>query len=353
MWEAVGPNIIHEFVTVIVPIRDEKRHIAMTLESIVSQDYPRDRMEVLVVDGMSTDGTREIVAGYCRRHPFIRLLDNPRKITPAALNIGIAHARGDIIMRMDSHSHFPSNYISSLVDWQDRTGADNVGGVCRTLPGNDTHMAKAIAVALSHPFGVGNSYFRIGTAKPRWVDTVPFGSYRREVFARIGYFDESLVRNQDDEFNLRLRKSGGRLLLIPTVIIQYYTRDSLSKLWRMYYQYGYFKPLVARKSGSILSPRQFVPSLSLLALFMIGILGQWIPQLGALGILGLLAYFVLCAGVSLAAVRLNGITVASRLIMVFPTLHCSYGLGFLKGFLDFFLLGKMGVQDEQGLPLSR
>ena len=149
----------------------------------------------------------------------------------------------------------------------EQSGADNVGGVCRTLPASDSAMAKAIAVGMSHPLGVGNSHFRIGCRpEDRWVDTVPFGCYRREVFDRIGLFDEELVRNQDDELNLRLIKHGGRILLSPRIVCKYFARDSLAKLWRMYYQYGYFKPLVVRKVGGVMTLRQLLPPLFVLGL---------------------------------------------------------------------------------------
>ena len=141
-----------------------------------------------------------------------------------------------------------------------------MGGVCRTLPAADTAVAKAIAVGMSHPLGVGNSHFRIGSSEDRWVDTVPFGCYRREVFDRIGLFDEELVRNQDDELNLRLIKHGGRILLSPRIVCKYFARDSLAKLWRMYYQYGYFKPLVVRKVGGVMTLRQLAPPLFVLCL---------------------------------------------------------------------------------------
>ena len=155
-----------KFVSVIMPCREEEGYIARALTSILANDYPQDHLEVLVVDGMSTDGTRKIVSKYARDHQFIKLLDNPRKITPAALNIGIAQARGDIIIRVDAHSTYPPDYLSSLVAWQEKTGADNVGGVWRILAGKDTPMARAIAVGLAHPFGVGNAHYRIGARSP-------------------------------------------------------------------------------------------------------------------------------------------------------------------------------------------
>ncbi len=342
-----------KFISVIMPCREEEKYIARALTSILANDYPQDRLEVLVVDGMSADHTREIIAGFSKEYPFIRLLDNPKKITPSALNIGIAQARGDIIIRVDAHSTYPPDYFSRLVAWQEKTGADNVGGAWRILPGSDTCMARAIAVGLGHPFGVGNAYYRIGASAPRWVDTVPFGCYRREVFTRVGLFDEDHVRTEDDEFNLRLRKNGGRSLLVPEIVIDYYARESLAKIWRIYYYYGYFKPLVARKLGLVLGPRHFIPSLLVLALAVPLLLGWWLPSLKLLGLLVLLAYLLADVGLAWAAGRQQGWRFTACLSLVFPTLHCSYGLGFLKGLLDFFILGKKTVKHRKGVPLAR
>ena len=195
-------------VSVIVPCRNEVKYIAACLDSVLANDYPKERLEVLVVDGMSEDGTRAVVERYARTCPFIRLVDNPRRVTPAALNLGIASARGSAIMIMGAHAAYPSGYISELVTWLRHSGADAVGGRCVTRPGRESVTGRAIAAAVSHPFGIGNSHFRTGAAEPRWVDTVPFGCYRRDVFERVGVFDEELVRNQDDEFNHRILRQG-------------------------------------------------------------------------------------------------------------------------------------------------
>jgi glycosyltransferase involved in cell wall biosynthesis len=342
-----------KFISIVIPCREEKKYFTQAMESILANNYPQDHLEVLVVDGMSTDGTREIVAEFSRTYPFIKLLDNSRKITPAALNVGISQAKGDPIIIMHCHSNYPSDYISSVVAWQEKTGAENVGGVWRTLPGGDTPMAQAIALGMAHPFGVGNVPFRVGASEPRWVDSVPFGCYPRKVFAQIGLFDEDHVRTEDDEFNLRLKKHGGRILLVPDLVVDYYARESLSKLWRMYYQYGYFKALVARKLGWVLRLRHFIPSLFVLTLSASFLLSWWFPIMGTLGMLVLLVYLLTDVYFAWAAGRREGKAVIACLALVFPTLHFSYGIGFLKGFLDFFLLGKTGVKDGGGVPLSR
>src|SRR2546423_14406266 len=177
------------------------------------------------------------------------------------MNAGIKEARGDVIMPMGAHAVYSPSYISQLVTALEETGADNVGGVLVTRPANETALARALAVGLSHPFGVGNSYFRIGAAERRLVDTVPFGCYRRAVFDRIGVFDEDLVRNQDDELNARLLKQGGRIMLIPEVVSHYYARGSPGPAARMVYPYGHFKPLAAPKGRQILTVRQVVAAL--------------------------------------------------------------------------------------------
>src|SRR5207247_1185158 len=156
------------------------------LDSLLANDYPKESLEILVVDGVSDDGTRTVVERYAAMYPFIRLFDNPRRVTPTALNLGITHARGSAIVIIGAHAAYPANYLSELVTWLNRSGADAVGGSCIARPGTDSATARAIAAALSHPFGVGNSHFRTGVAQPRWVDTVPFACYRREVFDRVG-----------------------------------------------------------------------------------------------------------------------------------------------------------------------
>jgi hypothetical protein len=252
---------------------------------------------------------------------------------------------------MDAHTVYPSDYIPQLLRWLAESGADNVGGVCRTLPGSDTAIAQAIAVALSHPLGVGNSYFRIGTTEPRWVDTVPFGCYRREVFSRVGFFDEELVRNQDDEFNHRLVAAGGRVLLVPEIVSSYRARTTLRQLWRMYYQYGYFKPLVVRKLGRIPTVRQLVPSLFVLGMLGMAVLAAWFPAASIALLLIGSTYLAVLLG---AAVRAP-IHPRSRAALptAFAALHLAYGTGYLHGVLDFFLRSRRRVRDPASIPLSR
>ncbi|PYP10580.1 MAG: glycosyltransferase family 2 protein [Gemmatimonadetes bacterium] len=339
-------------ISIVLPCRNEERYIGACLDSILATTYPLDRIELLVVDGESEDRTREIVAEFVRRHPGVRLLENRRRITPAALNVGLRAATGEIILRMDAHVVYPINYIPRLVDALLTSDADNVGGIIVTLPADGSTMARAIAVGLSHPFGVGNAYFRIGVGAPRWVDSVPFGCFRREVFDRIGLFDEELIRNQDDEFNLRLIKFGGRILLLPDVVSYYFARRSLSDLSRMYYQYGYYKPLVARKVDGVMTLRQLVPGLFVLTLAGTAVLAPVLPLLPVtLGIAG--AYLTALVGCVIGAVRRHGWRCALALAAVFPAVHFSYGIGSLRGAVDHLLQRRRTRRDPTVIPLSR
>jgi glycosyltransferase involved in cell wall biosynthesis len=341
------------FVSIVIPCRNEERYIAACLDSILASDYPRDRLEVLVADGRSEDRTRETLAAYTARYPAIRLVDNPQRITPTGLNAAIRAARGDLVMRMDAHGVYPAGYVSQLVAALEETGADAVGGVIETLPADDSATARAIAVGLSHPLGVGNAYFRIGSRERRWTDAVSFGCYRRAVFERIGLFDEDLVRNQDDEFDLRLIKHGGRLLLVPEVVSSYYARRSLRQVAHMFHQYGYFKPLVARKLGRIMTYRQLAPPLFLLSLAASLLAGLWWRPAAFVGAGIAAVYAAVVLGCGVAAVRRHGIRVATVLVGVFPMLHVSYGVGFLRGVVDHvFRLHRRG-QDAATIPLSR
>ena len=340
-------------VSVIVPCRDEERYIARCLDSIAATDYPRERLEVLAVDGVSEDRTRAIVADYGARYPFIRLLDNPGRIPPTAVNTGIRAARGEILVRVDAHGVYPPNYIPALVAALEQTGADSVGGVLVTLPANDTAIAQGIAIAMSHPFGVGNSYFRVGVREPRWVDTIAFFCCRRETFDRLGLFDETLARDEDSEFNGRLIQAGGRILLVPHVTAHYYARDSLWQLARMYHQYGYSKPLVARKLGRVTTVRQLVPAGFVTALAAATLALPWVPGAAALLVAAVVPYLVAVAACAIGAgLRRGGLRTVAALGLAFPIVHFSYGLGFLQSALKS-LLGSGRPAPPVEMPQSR
>jgi glycosyltransferase involved in cell wall biosynthesis len=323
---------------VILPCLNEVEYIDECLDSILAMDFPTGRFEVLVIDGMSDDGTRDILRQRASVDERVRMLDNPRRITPTALNIGVRAARGAVIVRMDAHVRYPPEYLAELVEALQSSGADNVGTVIRTLPANDTATARAIAIALSHPFGVGNSHFRIGSDRARWVDTVPFGCWRRDVFERIGMFDEELQRNQDDEFNHRLLRNGGRILMLSHIAPEYYARSSLSAMARMYYQYGLFKPLVRKKVGRLVTLRQLAPPGLVLAVIALAILAAiWVPAAVALVIL-LSVYGVWCT---------------ASLLVALVVLHFSYGVGFLEGVIRLLIRRSPGRAGSGSVQLSR
>jgi glycosyltransferase involved in cell wall biosynthesis len=324
-------------VSIIIPCRNEAGYIERCLDSILATDYPRDRLELLVADGRSTDGTRDLLERYCAAHPWVVLLDNPEGTTPTGLNAAIRASSGDIIIRMDVHVLYPPDYIRLLVRGLEECGADNVGGVLQTVPGDQSPVARAIAYGMSHPFGVGNAHFRVGVSERREVDTVAFGCFRREIFSRVGLFDEELIRNQDDEFNFRITARGGKVFLLPEVSCRYFARRSLPQLCRMYYQYGYFKPLVARKVGRVMTVRQLIPALLVTTLAVAGILSFWSPgaAFGFALVASLYGSVVLVA--ALRACPALGPRSALMLNAVFPILHFSYGIGFLLGVRDHLL----------------
>jgi len=340
-------------VSVVLPCRNESRYLGACLDSILAAGYPKEHLEILVIDGASTDDTVAIAREYAERHPQVRLLQNPRRIVPTALNIGIRAATGDVIVRMDAHAIYPPEYLPRLVQALEEGDADNVGGCMMTLPADGTARAQAIAIALGHRFGVGNAHFRIGARAPRFVDTVPFGCYRRDLFSRMGLFDEDLVRNQDDEFNFRIQNRGGKVRLVPDIVCYYYARGSLRQLARMYFQYGAFKPLVARKVGRIMTLRQLVPAAFVSALGGALLAGLFWPPARTIGAAIAALYGVAILGSAARVARSHGFRCAVALTMVFPVLHVSYGVGFLRG-LRSGLFGRRSLwRDSAAVPLSR
>ena len=344
-----------EKVSIIIPCRNEEKFIEKVIKNILNQTYPKDRMEVLFIDGMSEDKTYEIIKIYTRKYSFIRLLKNPYKYVPHAMNIGIKNAKGDIIIRMDAHSEYPLDYIEKLVYWLKKLKADNVGGVCITIPKNNTEKGKAISLAISHPFGVGASMFRVvkNLKQPKRVDTVPFGCYPKKIFSKIGLYDEDLIRNQDDELNARLIKNGGKIFLLPDVRIKYFARDSLKKVAKMFYQYGYFKPLVNLKIGKPATIRQLFPPLFVFFLLFPVLVSPLYPKLAFISLITFFSHTILNMYFSLKlSIREKNISLLPFLFITFLVIHISYGIGYIKGLIDFPLL-KKHKKNKLEISLSR
>jgi glycosyltransferase involved in cell wall biosynthesis len=331
-------------ISVICPIYNEEKYIACCINSLLLQDFSWDDSEILLVDGMSTDRTRTIISEFADKHKFIRLLNNPNKVTPTALNIGIRESKNEIIFRIDVHTYYPPSYFSILTEQLIKLGADNVGGICRTLPAGNGPVPNAIAKAMGSLFGVGNSLFRIGTKEIRNVDTVPFGCFRREVFDRIGMFDEELTRNQDDEFNGRIIKNGGKIYLIPNVVIDYYARDKIMKVSQMFYQYGFFKPLVNKKLGAPATLRQFFPFLFVFLILLGGLFSLFYHIIFIFYLVILLLYSLLSLYFSFKAT--THISQILLLPFVFFVIHVSYGLGYIHGIVRFLILKKSVINVE-------
>lgn len=315
-------------VSIICPVFNEERFIELCINSILMQDYPVEQTELILVDGMSTDSTRDLILPYVQRYSNIQILDNPKRTAPCAMNIGIRAAKGEFICRIDAHSSFPQNYISTLLKYINiLPDASNVGAVCNTVASDSSLKAQAIAIACSHPFGVGGSTFRTTTVKsPTLVDTVPFGFWRKSLFNKIGLFDEEMTRNQDDEFNARTIQNGGKIYLVPDIYTTYFARDSIMKTAKMFYQYGLFKPVVNKKLKHPATLRQFVPLLFVLGLIIGFPLACINPVLSGIYIGFITLYLMIITAIGIKHKNLF-------LPIIFACMHISYGCGYIYGII--------------------
>ena len=320
--------------SVIVPIYNEEKYIAKCIDSILEQDFPNDELEIILADGMSQDCTREIVAKYTAKYPFISLIDNPKRIAPWAMNLAVKEAKGDVIMRLDAHAIYEKNYFSALVRALKVYDADNVGAVCRTDVLNKTPKTLAIREVLSNKFGVGNSTFRTGISGVQEVETVPFGCWKREVFEKYGMYDVRLVRNQDIELNKRIIRGGGRIVIVPDTYCTYFARENYHELAKNNYGNGKWNILTVyyTKEMRSLSVRHFVPLafvLSLIVPILVGVF--WWPTL-CVSVLALCVYLLALGSVS-AQLAVSKRLSCFYLLASFSVLHISYGWGSLVGIL--------------------
>jgi len=328
-----------KLISIIIPCRNEKEFICKCLDSVIANDYPKESLEILVVDGMSEDRTREILKDYAEKYSFIKVLDNPKRITPCALNIGIKNAQGEIIMRMDAHTTYEKNYVSKCIKYLKEYNADNVGGIWKIVPRQDTLVGKAITFSLSHPFGIGNAYYRYVSKDLRWVDTVPFFCYKKEVFDKIGLFNESLVGSQDMEFNMRLKRAGLKTLLVPEIISYYYARSEFKSFCKHNFHNGIWAILPFRYTKIMpVSLRHLVPLIFVLSLIGTGILSFFfLPFLWLfLFVIGLYSLTNIYFSLKIA-LRKKNIKYLFIMPILFLSLHLGYGLGSICGVTKLLL----------------
>jgi len=316
------------FVSVIIPSYQEKDFIGKCLDSLIENDYPKESLEILVLDGGSDDGTREIIKDYSKNHPFIKFLDNPKKFAVSAVNKGIRESKGEIVIRCDVHAEYCPDYISRLVSWLEKEKKiGSVGGIWINRP-----EEGGIPYALSHFFCVGPGRYRVGVKEPQEVDTVPFGAWRREVLDEVGFLDERFLRAEDLEFNIRIKRAGYKIVLDPEIKIYYYPRDSYGKLFSMMFQYGYWKNLVNRELKVLSSVRQLIPPLFVLYLGLLPFFMTPLTIIPLLVYLGLILIF---------SFNHKGAALA------FLSSHIGYGLGYLKGFWDIIIMRKKSLTQEK------
>jgi glycosyltransferase involved in cell wall biosynthesis len=340
---------VFPLVTIIAPCRNEAKFIKQALVSILRGDYPPDKLEMLVVDGMSIDGTREIVQEMAASDNRIRLIDNPELIVPTAMNRGIKAARGEYIMRVDCHTVFSSDYVQKCIEVMLRTSAWNVGGYIKTLPGDETPIARGIAAATSSKFGVGNSAFRL-KGPEKEVDTVPFGTYRRELFDRIGYYDERLVRNQDIELNSRIHKANGKIIISPEIQLSYFNRSSFRGMWQQSFNNGLWNPYTIWLTGGGLSLRHFIPMLFVVGTIVLLCMSLLWPVAAWLLAGYLLIYLAVAMFFAIIASQQESCN-PFLVLWSFVVLHVAYGLGSLWAILTICFKFPNRRETKAGKPL--
>lgn len=319
-------------VSIIIPIRNEERHIAKCLDSILAQDFPVQQMEVLLVDGLSEDATCFLIKAYMEKYPHLfRLISNPLRITPIGMNLGIQSAKGDFIIRIDAHSEYENNYVSKCIQTLESVQADNVGGI--VLNKSTGMVGEAFTQVLLSKFGVGNSAFRTG-ASSGFVDTVPYGAFRKETFSKFGLYDERLIRNQDYELNYRIRKGGGRIYLNSEIIVHYHCKNTILGIVKQSFNNGKWNVITMKLCPGSMGLRHFIPFLFVVSLFawLVGsFLGRrLIMMAGILEILLYLGLDIYFSGFKYGSQYKNHFI--TKLIL-FPVFHIAYGIGSCVGLL--------------------
>jgi succinoglycan biosynthesis protein ExoA len=324
------------FVSVIMPVCNEADFIEKSLTAVLMQNYPADRLEILVADGMSSDATRDLIAQTAAEQSTVpvMVLDNPGRIASMGLNTALKVAKGAVIIRVDGHTVIAPNYVRQCVATLKSRDAQNVGGPMRAV--GTSRFARAVALATSSRFGVGGARFHYAD-REEWVDTVYLGAWPSELYARIGAFDEEMVRNQDDEFNYRLRAHGGRILLSPKIKSRYFNRTTMRSLLSQYFRYGYWKVRVFQKHPRQMKPRQFAPLALVVVLLASGLAAPFSALGRMVGTWVLLLYIVVNLSASLwVCLSKHEWRLIPLVATAFAALHFSYGLGFLIGLIRFW-----------------
>ena len=340
------------FISVILPVRNEEKYIRACVDSVFAQDYPADKMEVIFVDGCSSDRTVEILQEMQKDYPQIVVLENPNRTVPYAMNIGIAASRAPVIVRLDAHAEYPADYIRLSVETLLTVECDNAGGACETR--GRGFMGDAIAAMLSTPLGVGNSTFRLAP-ESGYVDTVPFGCWKRELFERIGGFDERMTRNQDNELNHRIRKNGGKIYLNHNIRVIYYCRDTIKGIMKMGFQNGKWNVITMTLVPGSMGVRHFVPLafvLSTVGLLLLTLLTRsWL--FGGLLALEWGAYLLLDFFYSYTIAKEKGYKYLPVEAILFPAFHFAYGTGSLMGIVNLPKFLKAEKEKREKSPLRR
>ena len=318
-------------VSIIVPCYNEQSTMQILLDAIYRQRYPLDEMEVIIADGMSTDDTRQKIIVFQEEHPglAIRIVDNPQRIIPVALNRALEASVGEFIVRLDAHSMPDKMYVmQSVADLEDGLG-DNVGGVWHIQPGTEGWVAESIAVAAAHPLGVGGALYRYAKTAAE-VDTVPFGAFRRSLLDEVGMFDETLLTNEDYEFNTRIRLNGGKVWLNPEIHSVYFARETFGKLARQYFRYGFWKWRMLKRYPDTLRWRQALPPVFVLSVVMLATAAWFWPLSGIFLGLELLAYFaILVLGTGSLAMKRKKPRLLLGVPLAIAVMHACWGSGFL------------------------
>lgn len=318
-----------DYISVIIPIYNEEKYIINCIESLLLQSYPKQNMEWIFVDGNSIDKTKLILNEYKEKYKsLIKIYDNPNRTVPYAMNIGIKKAKGKYIIRLDAHAEYEKNYIEKCVYYLNKTNADNVGGIAITK--SKGFVGESIALMLSSKFGVGNSSFRTN-GNSGYVDTVPFGAFKKEVFEKWGMYDERLTRNQDNEMNFRIRKNGGKIYLSNDIIFSYYCRDSIKGISDMAIKNGMWNMITMKLCPGSMGIRHFIPFLFLTSLIILPLLSMFYFNIIFLFIFELLMYILLDIYFSIKLSK--NIKYFLMIFILFPIFHLTYGFGSLKGII--------------------